>query len=268
MFCDLAWGLLFFPTRFFPRKPGIRVGPENPQSEWPNTGHSHEIRINAMRRAYLVLAAIAGLAGISAGRARAETVNLDFSGANVSASLVLTYGTAADAKYPQALQITGVSGTFTDTNAGLNIVDTPVLGLVPVNFATPEAGNLLAPNSFSRFFVATGLSPVSHGALTYDNLYWPGGSVQTATDYPPSGGVFDIYGLMLDIGGGSVVDIWSNGADPSGVADYGIALATASTSLDYNGGGVSVAVPEPASLSLMGVGLLGLAAARRRRAAA
>ncbi|HET9644123.1 MAG TPA: hypothetical protein VFP68_12360 [Burkholderiaceae bacterium] len=47
----------------------------------------------------------------------------------------------------------------------------------------PEAGNLLAPNDFSRFAVAAGLGPENNGFLSYDNLYWTGGAPQSASDY-------------------------------------------------------------------------------------
>ena len=42
-------------------------------------------------------------------------------GAGVSGSLEITFGPGTDAKYPtSAFEITGVSGTFTDTNIGLS----------------------------------------------------------------------------------------------------------------------------------------------------
>lgn len=193
------------------------------------------------------------------GPAAASTVGLDFEGPGVSGSLVLTYGPATDAKYPDAFEVTAISGTFSNSNNGLSI-DSEVLGLVAVTHSTPESGNLLAPHNFSRFAVASGLNPISNGFLTYDNLFWPGGSRQTASDYPPHGGVLDIYGLMFRIGDGRVVDLWSNGDFGAG-ADYGVALATADLALDYVAGGVTATIapiPLPGSAWMLAGGLLAL----------
>ena len=116
-------------------------------------------------------------------RANAATVDFTFAGPGVSGAIHLTYGPSTDAKYPQAFEATAISGFFSDSNNGLNIVNASIGPLVPITHATPELGNLLAPNDFSRFAVATGLDPISNGFLTYDNLYYPGGSPQTASDY-------------------------------------------------------------------------------------
>ncbi len=218
-------------------------------------------------KTYLAVAAVLGTMASGATGARGSTVDFNFVGHGVSGALVLTYGLATDSIYPDAFEFTGISGTFTDTNNGLNIINAPVGPLVAVTHDAPEPGNLLAPHDFSKFAVASGLPDDNHGFLTYDNLFWPGGSPQTATDYPPHGGLLDIYGLMFSIPGGVVVDLFSNGAGPNGIGDYGVGVATASTALDYVGSGVSV--PEPGSAWLLGGGLLGLLAgigrARRLR---
>jgi len=176
----------------------------------------------------------------------------------------LTYGPASDQKYSNALEVTGISGTFSDMNNGLNIINAAVGPLQPVKHDTPKSGNLLAPADFSRFPVAAGLAPENNGFLTYDNLFWPGGSPPTASDYPLHGGVLDIYGLMFDIGGGRVVNLWSNGDFiGSGVGPiYGVAVASSASALDYVGG--VILTPEPSTLALLSGGLVMLVLQRRR----
>jgi len=201
------------------------------------------------------------LAASLARQATAATVDISFAGSGVSGMIELTYGPATDAKYPQAFEVTGISGVFSDTNNGLNIIDAPIGPLELIKHDTPEPTNLLAPNDFSRFAVASGLP---HGSLSYDNLYYPGGSPQTASDYPLHGGVLDIYGLMFDIGGGRVVNFWSNGdITGSGAGPiYGVAVATSANALDYVGG--AILTPEPNTLALLGAGLLAFVVSRRR----
>jgi hypothetical protein len=197
--------------------------------------------------------------------ASAASVDFSFAGGGVSGSINLTYGTETDAKYGQAFQVTGIAGTFSDSNIGIQ--NAPILGLVAVNHATPHSGNLLAPDNFSRFAVAAGTSPISGGFVTYDNLFWPAGSPPTASDYPAAGGFLDIYGLMFRIGDGRVVNFWSNGIfGPPGSEPifYGAAVATVDAMLDHVPTGVS-AVPEPASAALLVGGLAWLVLTGRQR---
>lgn len=214
-----------------------------------------------------ILSAALLLAASLSPNAYSATVAINFIGPGVSGSIQLTYGPAMDAKYSQALEITGITGIFSDSNNGLNIVNAPVGPLVPVTHDTPESTNLLAPHDFSRFAVAAGLPADNNGFLTFDNLYYPGpaGSPQTASDYPLHGGVFDIYGVMFGIGNGRVVDLWSNGTI-SGVVNgpiYGVAVASQATALDYVG---AVAVtPEPGTLTLLGSAVAAFLALKKRR---
>ena len=218
-----------------------------------------------MRKKLVVSAALL-LAASLPWQAKADTFNFDFAGPGVIGTVKLTFGTATDGKYPQAFEVTGISGTFSDSNNGLNIVNAPIGPLEAIKHDTPEPTNLLAPNDFSRFAVAAGLPPQNNGFLTYDNLFYPGGSPPTASDYTIHGGYLDIYGLLFDIGGGRVVDLWSNGdfsGTGAGHIDYGVGVATHDTALDYVGGGVTV-TPEPGTLALLGSGLLGMLVWRRR----
>jgi len=161
-----------------------------------------------MRKSFLATAAaVAALSPCAS--AQAGTLTFNFNGPGVSGAIDLAYGPDTDARYARALVVTSVSGTFSDSNIGIS--NATIGMLEPRNFATPEPTNLLAPNSFSRFAVATGLPFENHGFLTFDNLFWPGGSLPTASDYQADGGLFDIYGLLFDIGDNRVVDFWGNG---------------------------------------------------------
>lgn len=227
-----------------------------------------------MTKANVVSAALLVAASLP-WQASASTFDFTFTGPGVSGSIELTYSLAAtDNKYSQAFEVTGISGMFSDSNNGLNLVNASISSLVPITRDTPEPDNLLAPHDFSRFAVATGLDPQSNGFLTYDNLFWPGGSPPTASDYPLHGGFLDIYGLMFTLGNGDVVDLWSAGnITGTPPISYGVAVATHSTALDYVSGSVTAAaVPEPGTVVLFGGGLLALmgwrrAAGRRARQA-
>ena len=188
-----------------------------------------------------------------ASQAPADTFHFTFAGPGTSGTVNLTYGGATDAKYPSAYEATGISGTFSDSKLGIS--NAPILGLEPITHATPQSDNHLAPADFSRFPVASG---TMDGSLSFDNLFYPAGSPQTADTYPFHGGPFDIYGLLFSIGGGEVVDLWSNGVLPgTNFVDFGVAVANSATSLDYVGSGVQI-TPEPSTLSLLALGAAAL----------
>lgn len=196
------------------------------------------------------------LFALMSSHAHAGSFDFNFSGSGTGGNILLTYGTATDSK-SGGLEVTGISGTFTDTNLG--IINANIVGLESINHASPDSTNLLAPNDFSKFNVAAG---TMDGSLSYDNLFYPNGSPSTASDYLFHGGFLDIYGLLFQIAGGDVVNIWSNGITPGATSvDYGVAVATSATTLDYVSG-VSI-TPEPSSLWLFATGMLAMLFWRR-----
>jgi len=214
----------------------------------------------------ILQAAVAAIGLAVPAASSAGTFVFDFAGPGVSGRIDLSYGPTTDAKYPSpglpdvAYEVTAISGFFTDTNNGLNIVNAPITGLVPLNNLDPDVDpkpeNLLAPNNFSKFYIP--IPSNARGRLTFDNLFWPNGSPATASgdDWATyKGGFLDVYGLMFNIGGGYAVNFW-NVRD----GDYGLAVATseadpaARTQHDYLGSGVSV-VPEPSTYAMVLAGL-------------
>ncbi len=204
-------------------------------------------------------------------QAQADTFNFSFSGSGVSGQGTLVYS-------PQpggADTITGITGVFSDTNTGLNgkpdIVNATITGLVPIDPVVPLPVNVIAPD-FSYFNIVNGVPspPASQPspALSYDNNLYPGGSPVVCLDYPASGGVFDVYGLLFTISNGDVVGLWSNGvfpgAPPSSL-NYGVAVADSNFTYDYVGG-VALSTPEPSTWAMMVLGFAGLGFAGLRKA--
>ncbi|MDP1026975.1 PEPxxWA-CTERM sorting domain-containing protein [Sphingomonas sp. KR1UV-12] len=213
--------------------------------------------------------------------AQASVFDFTLSGPGVSGNLSIIYEVNANAgtlpgTSPNPVDpvgsyvITGITGSF--SNARLSITNAAVTGLVPVNFATPDEGNKRAPNSFSRLLIANGVQSDVPGAppapgLSYDNLFYPDGSPQTSTDYPFSGGLFDIYGVTFTIANGYAVNLWSNGVQPGIGLNYGVAVTDRIDLLNYTSRVSVAAVPEPTTWILMFGGFALIAAAMRRRQA-
>lgn len=198
--------------------------------------------------------------------ARAGSIDLSFNASGVSGDLVLTYqpdtntgpiGTQPNTYDPVgAYVITGVTGTFSDSNSGLTISNATVTGLVASHPATPQDPvNLLAPHSFSIF----------SSGVTYDDLYYPGGSPPAATYYPFGGGLLDIYGVMFQLSDGHFVDLYSNGVAPGSILNYGVAVGSTDLKIDETDGLQITAVPEPASWAMMVVGIGAIGGALRLR---
>lgn len=197
-----------------------------------------------------------------------------FNGDGISASGVIKVGQqSANSSSPRGYEITGISGTFADTNVD---VSGAITGLyTPVSYVN---------NPLDLGFAHT------TGGLSYDDLFYPAGDspavcfklvdgVPTLT-YPFHGGVFDIYGVAFNVAGGYTAELWSNGEIPGSGLVYASGLADATGLVDNPNTGpessvppgrfgtlIVRAVPEPGVLPLFGIGLFGLGAlyARRRR---
>jgi hypothetical protein len=196
--------------------------------------------------------------------ASANTFGFSFNGGGITSSGTLTAVLAPDdtsgVVTPDTYEVTGITGTFADTNVGISGTIT----------------GLYTPISYVTVLAATGSNPVAFtsGGLSYDDLFFPlGNSPADCPGYPFSGGDFDILGVAFNVSGGYVGEFFSDGIVGLSGPVYAAADANATELLDNpNAGGDSglvgvlgsfTATPEPGTLPLLGVGLAAAAVMRR-----
>jgi hypothetical protein len=209
--------------------------------------------------AVLTVLAIASLA-------RAGTLTFSFSGGGITSSGTLTIVPVSDStsgvSTPGTYEITGITGTFADSNDGISGVITGLY--TPLSYVTPLAATSANPVAFTT------------AGLSYDDLFFPAGnSPADCPGYPFSGGDFDILGVAFNVTGGYVGELFSDGNFPGYTGPvYAAADANSITELDNpNPDGTlpeptgvvgtfsATAVPEPSTLLLL-AGALGAMAIR------
>jgi len=194
----------------------------------------------------------------------ASSVDFSFIGGGITSSGTMTLVGAPDSlsgvSTPGTYEITGITGTFADTNDGISGAIT----------------GLYAPVSYVSGLAATSMSPVAFtgAGLSYDDLFF--GGANAAADcpgYPFGGGYFDVYGVAFNISGGYVGEFFSNGILPGNPGPlYGAADASATMILDEPNAGSTTqpsgvlgsftASPEPNTLFLLASGIAGIAIMR------
>jgi len=191
----------------------------------------------------------------------AGTVQFSFGGGGITSSGTMTVVAAPDntsgVPTPGTYEITGITGTFADTNDG---VSGSITGLyTPISYAN-------ALTATSAAFTGAGLS--------YDDLFFAGAdSPADCPGYPFGGGYFDVYGVAFNLSDGDVGEFFSNGVLPGNPdALYAAADASSTAILDEPNAGSTTqpngvlgsftASPEPNTLLMLPIGVAVIAMIR------
>jgi hypothetical protein len=194
-----------------------------------------------MRKALLLLPIL--VMALAATAARADSYSFTITGTGISGSGTIVVSASGT---PGVDKITGITGTYSDTNSGGFSGSISSLAVGSYSASSPTVISA-APAGYTD---------------SYDNLFYPGGTAASCQGNP-AGGLLDFCGLTFTVGG-DYVNLFGEGSGTYGLYDW-----TPSNLVQFN---VPVKasfslVPEPGTLSLllMGLGVVALLGASRNR---